>query len=123
MPPVTHLTFEEFKSYWDFGLSLAGVGAAAIAAWWKFELLKHVFRVAMGQASRDEIENTAQEVNNAGTHTQRALDYVVRYLNRHHHVEAAMRVQEIIPLEVQTNRPAAPTNHPAAVPTNSTRGA
>jgi len=117
MPPVPehHLTFEQFKSYWDFGLSLAGVGAAAIAAWWKFELLKHVFRVATGQASRAEIDSTAQEVGNAGEHTRRALNYVAHVLDEHNQAEAAGRVRNILPHQVQTN--------PPAVPTTNTRGA
>jgi len=98
MPPVPRdLTFEQFKSYWEFGLEVVGLSGAFLTAWYRADLLKSIWDVALGRASRDEQRAAAQGIADAGAPAQRALEHATNYFERHGRADIAERIRGVSP--------------------------
>jgi len=95
MPPVPHVTFEQFKSYWEFALEVLGLSGAAITAWYRFDLIKSIYDVARGRASREEQRVASEGIMQAGLPAQRALEHVSNYCEHHGHADMAGRIRGI----------------------------
>jgi len=89
------ITFEQFKSIFEFCIEVLGVGTAAAALWYRFDVVRAWWDVVRGHASRSEQVLATQTLRNAGPTAQMIVDRMAQSLGRHGHNDAAQRVREI----------------------------
>lgn len=98
------MSFEEFKSYWEFGIEIAGVTGGLGTLAWKFDILASIWRVARGRANSAD-ETVALEALSGGG-GQQAARAAANVLDRHGHRREARRLDAI---RHEASRPTSPS--------------
>jgi len=92
---MSRLTFEQFKTIFEFGIEVAGVGTAIGAVWYRFDVIRSWWDVVRGRATRAEQTLATQTLRDAGPTGQMMAGRIARGLDRHGHHDAAERVREV----------------------------
>jgi len=97
MAPIPHLTFEQFKSGFEFGLEVLGLSGALVTAWYRYDLLVSIWHVITGRASREEQAAARRGIEAGGEPARRAMDHLSQHLAQHNHPEMADRARGLTP--------------------------
>ena len=90
---MPHLTFDEFKTGFEFTLEAFGLSGALVTLWYRFDIVRSVWRVVRGRATRQEENSAAQGVRDMGPIADRILDRLANHFERHGHELTAGRVR------------------------------
>ena len=70
---MSEVTFEQFKSYFEFGLEVAGLSSAVAAAVYKLNVAKAFWRVARGRAKSTDERLAMEALENGGEVAQEVV--------------------------------------------------
>jgi len=63
---MTSISFDEFKSYFEFALKVVGLGSAIGATIYKLDVMKSIWRVARGRANSADQNVALEGIRGAG---------------------------------------------------------
>ena len=88
-------TFEHFTSIFSFVIEAGGVTTAAVAYYFRSEILTALFEVGEGRASDAQRQLAREGVQQAGAAGNLVLERVENELTNHGHGEGAIRLDEL----------------------------
>jgi len=92
---MPHISFEDFKSGFEFTLEVFGFSGAVVAAWYRFDIIRSVWDVARGRATREEQNTAAQGIRDMGAAAENAIRHLANHLQRHGHADFAERLRGV----------------------------
>ena len=98
------MTFDEFKSYFEFSLEVVGVTGGLGTIFYKLDGFNSIYKVVRGRANSTDEEMALETLQQGGGAAQRAARQAARALGNSGHRNAAQRLEAIR----QEARPASP---------------
>ena len=99
------LTFDQFKSYFEFTLEVGGVFTAGIGYMYRATILKAIYKVAAGHASPHERRAAVDAVNSAGQQGDTALSNLQHQLQNLGQEDEARRLEALRPQQAEPSSP------------------
>jgi hypothetical protein len=87
--------FDEFKSYFEFGLEVTGVVGGIGTAIYKFDCINALFRIARGRANSADETLAIEAIRESGGVGQQFMRAIARAMGKKGHKQAAARLNRI----------------------------
>ena len=94
---MPHISFDEFKSGFEFTLEVFGLSGVVVTAWYRFDVIRSVWDVARGRATREEQDAAVQGIRDMGAVAENFVRHLANHLQRHGHAEYAERLRGVSP--------------------------